>query len=66
MELSKRIFKGMIPEARLEEILLEVDKWVGFTKYFIHRNLKNQTLKEAEKEKSACSINGTGNECRTG
>lgn len=60
MELSKRIFKGMIPEARLEEILLEVDKWVGFTKYFIHRNLKNQTLKEAEKEKVLAALMALG------
>lgn len=60
IELSRRIFKGMVPEARLEEILLEVDKWVGFSKYFTRKNLKNQSLKDSEREKVLAALMALG------
>ncbi len=60
IELSRRIFKNMVPETRLEEILLEVDKWVGFTKHFIHTNLKNKSLKDSEREKVFAALMALG------
>lgn len=58
--LSRRIFKETVPEARLEEILLEVDKWTGFTRHFVHKNLKNQSYNECEREKILASIMALG------
>lgn len=60
IELSRKIFKTMVPEARLEEILLEVDKWTGFSKQFIHKNLKNQAVKESEKERVLAALTAIG------
>lgn len=60
IDLSRYIFGDLVPDARLEEILLEVDKWTHFTRHFIHTNLKNQSIKPEDNEKILASIMGLG------
>lgn len=60
VELSRKIFKTMVPEARLEEVLLEVDKWTGFSKQFIHKNLRNQSVKDSETERIMAALTAIG------
>ena len=60
VRLSRRIFKETVPEARLEEILLEVDKWTGFTRHFVHKNLKCQSYRKYEKDKILATIMALG------
>lgn len=59
-ELSRRIYRTMMPEAWLEEIIREVDKWTGFSKYFINKNTKTQEFKEEDVEKILAAITAIG------
>lgn len=59
-QFSKYIFKELIPNTRLEQILLEVDKWTHFTRHFLHVNLKNQSPKPDDLEKVLASLMGYG------
>ena len=60
IELSRKIFKGMVPEVRLEEILMEVEKWTNFTVHFTHKNLKNQSATIDDREKVFAALTALG------
>lgn len=58
--LSRYVFRKLVPDVRLEEILIDIDRWTYFSGHFIHSNLKNQSDKQDDTEKILAALMGLG------